>query len=203
MGVLILNIKGVFSVVLAAAILNMSSVAALAATDVRHHRAEASRSGAGLQHGARFNTLLGAGVISQELQEKIKVYLEKDMPKEPSRTSRWNTLDSLLEAEIITHTEHAALKYAMENPQAKPEAIEKQHGNNPYSRFVVDGIISEDTADAIMKHLLANRQQKVEYTDVISKMLNEGVITQSEYEELNAHMLEWQLIACVESVMVS
>ena len=42
-----------------------------------------------------------------------------------------------------------------------------------------------------MKHLLANRQQKVEYTDVISKMLNEGVITQSEYEELNAHMLEW------------
>ena len=198
-----MNIKGLFSVVLAAAILNMSSMTALAATDTRQHRAEASRSGLGSQSGARFNSLLGAGVISQDTQEKIKAYFEKDIPKEPMRTGRWNTLDSLLEAGIITQAEHDALKYAMENPRSKQETTEKQHSNNPYSRFVIEGIISDDTADAIMKHLLANRRQRVEHTDVFSKMLEEGIITQPEYEEIKTHLLEWQLMACVEAVVAN
>ena len=198
-----MNIKGIFSVVLAAAILNMSSMTALAATDARHHRGDASRSGLGQQHSARFNNLLSAGVISQDIQEKIKTYLEKDTPKEPRRLGSRNTLGSLLEAGIITQPEHDALKYAMENPQGKPEATEKPHGNNPYSRFVADGIISEDTADAIMEHLLTNRRAKAVKRDLFSKMLEEGIITQSEYDELKAHMLEWQLIACVETVMAS
>lgn len=185
-----MNIKGILAVILIVAILNISSITALAAADTRHHMPDTPGSGWGQRYGDRFETLLSAGVISQDAHEKMKAYLDENMPKEPVRIGRWNTLGSLLEAGIITQAEYDALKLEMENPKARPGELEKSHGNNPYARFVTDGIISEDTAAAIMEYLMANRRQKVEGPDVILKMFEDNIITQAEYEDIKAYMQE-------------
>lgn len=185
-----MKIKRILAAVMAAAMINVSSVTAVAATDTKRAEHGDSRPAFGQKHTDRFEELLGAGVITQNTYDKIKVFLDENMQKPTARPDRWNTLENLLQAGIITQTEYDALKAALANPEKRTEELGKADQSNPYSRFVTDGIISEETAAAIMEYLKANRPQKAERVDMLSKMLESGVITQEEYDDIKANMPE-------------
>lgn len=179
-----MNIKRTLAAVLAAAIMNVSSVTVLAATDTKRTEPGDARPAWGQRHMDRFEELLEAGVVTQSTYDKIKAFLDENMKKNPARPERWNTLDRLLQAGIITQAEHDALKTSMASPAKRPDGLENAQQTNPFSRFVVDGLISEETATAIMEYLTANRPQKPERVDMLSKMLDSGVITQEEYDDI-------------------
>lgn len=185
-----MNIKRILAAVLAAAMINVSSVTAFAAADTKRTEHGDSRPAFGQKHTDRFEELLGAGVITQNTYDKIKAFLDENMQKPTARPERWNTLERLLQAGIITQTGCDALKAALENPAKRAEGLGKEDQSNPYSRFVADGIISEETATAIMEYLKSNRSQKAERVDMLSKMLETGVITQEEYDDIKANMPE-------------
>lgn len=179
-----MNIKRILSAVLAAAIVNVSSVTAVAATDTKRMEPGNSAPAWGQRHVNRFEELLEAGAVTQSTYDKIKAFLDENMPEKSARPERWNTLDRLLQAGIITQAEHDALKAAMASPTKRPEGLDKAQQANPYSRFVADGLISEETAEAIMEYLTANRPQKSGRSDILSKMLEAGIITQEEYDSI-------------------
>lgn len=185
-----MSIKRILAALLAMTIMNISSVTVLAATDTKRTEPGSSRPAWGQKHVDRFEELLEAGVVSQSTYDKIKAFLDENMQKPSARPERWNTLDKLLQAGIITQTEHDALLSAMASPAVRPEGMGEAQKSNPFSRFVTDGLITEETAAVIMEYLAVNRPQKTQHVDILSKMLDDGVITQDEYDDIKASMPE-------------
>lgn len=181
-----MKIKRILAAVLAAAMINAGNVTAVAAADIKRTEYGDSRPAFGQKYEDRVGELLETGVISQSTYDKIKAFLDENMQQPTTRPERWNTLEKLLHAGIISQTEYDSLKAALAAPAKRAEGQSKPDQSNPFSRFVTEGIISEETATAIMEYLTVNRTQKTERVDILSKMLESGVITQEEYDDIKA-----------------
>lgn len=155
------------------------------------------------QRSDRYEKLLTDGTISQETYDKIKAYLAENAPQKDDTaapkdktTDKVNMLDSLLAAKIITQSDYDALKAAMTTASESTKTKDKVKSENRFSGFVTDGVISQETADAIKTYMEANRPSKPQGTEVkqridkLAKMLEVGVITQSEYDAIKAAMPE-------------
>lgn len=154
-----LYLRKIMASVLAVSIINACSMGVVAANYVT--RMKTRERPAWAIHrvsGESFHRLV-AGAVSREDLKLVRSSSDED-ETHGTETKRWNTLENLLGAQVITKTEYDALKAAMAMPSVRAEGLGVAKQNNPFSRFVGDGIISGETSQNIMEYLMARRNME-------------------------------------------
>lgn len=156
--------KRIIASALAVSIINVCTMTAVAANDKARFKAQ-EQGHAWLVYvsGERFHRLV-EGAVSQENLKLTREISGEDEPPNGTQTKRWNTLEKLLEAHIITKTEYDALKAAMAAPSVRAEGLGAAKRGNPFARFADEGIISAETSQNIMEYLMACRRSDVSRT---------------------------------------
>ena len=123
-----------------------------------------------------FDELLKDGTLSQETYDSIMDYMEKNAPQKPELGTKDGTQTS--QAGEDEKSGEAAEKEAGEATEANPE---ENSETNPQADTTEN---SEETPETDAAESSDNAEGKLK-SDLLTDLLNDGIITQEEYEALS------------------